>query len=189
MTGRQLINSALRSINAIGREEAPSHDMFEDARETLNLMLGSWSAEQLMPYNLFKYDFDLWAGATNYSINQGTDIAAHTICLSQQPAAGGTQSLTINGDLASGGVATLDVPRHVIITSSANDLARTFVVSGTTTYGDTIEETIVGPNTATVRGFRRFKTITGITIDGNSAGNIMVGSDFIINLRRPVMIP
>lgn len=101
---------------------------------------------------------------------------ADGICLSQTPAAGGVQSLTINGALAAAGVATLDVPRRVSITSAGNDSGRTFTVTGTDRYGHTQTEAIAGPNTATVIGTKDFKTVTGVTIDDDSAGAITVGS-------------
>lgn len=101
---------------------------------------------------------------------------ADGICLSQTPAAGGVQSLTINGVLAAGGVATMDVARRVSITSAGNDSGRTFTVTGTDRYGKTQTEAITGPNTTTVIGAKDFKTVTSITIDDNSAGAITVGS-------------
>lgn len=96
------------------------------------------------------------------------------ISLSQTPAAGGTQSLTITGALAAGGVATLDMPRRVDIASGGNDSARTFVVTGTY-RGNDISESILGGNIATVTTLKDFSTVTGVTIDGNSAGTVKVG--------------
>lgn len=101
---------------------------------------------------------------------------ADGVCASQTPAVGGSQSLTIAGALATGGVATMDVARHVSITSDGDDSARTFTVTGTDRYGASISETITGPDTATVTGEVNFKTVTAVTVDDDTAGAITVGS-------------
>ena len=54
---------------------------------------------------------------------------ADGICASQTPLAAG--ALTINGALATGGVATIAVPARITITSAGNDSTNTFVVVGT----------------------------------------------------------
>jgi len=108
---------------------------------------------------------------------------ADGICQSQAPAGGGVQSLTINGALASGGVATFDVPRRVSITSSGNDSTRTFVVTGTTFNGASISETITGPNATSVSSTVDFKTVTSVTISNNSVGSITVGTNTIAGSR------
>lgn len=101
------------------------------------------------------------------------------ICQSQQPNAGGVQSLLINGALASGGVANLGSQRRVLITSSGNDSIRTFVVTGTNWAGDIISESITGPNASSVYTDLDFKTVTKVTISGNAVGNITVGTNGI----------
>lgn len=98
------------------------------------------------------------------------------ICESQTPAAGGVQALTINGDLATGGVATMDVPRHVSITSAADETGRTFTVTGTDRYGNAISEEITGADTAAANGTRNFATVTEVLVDDDTAGAITVGS-------------
>jgi hypothetical protein len=185
MTGRQLIHSALRTVNAIGHHELPEYGMMESARETLNLLLGSWSAEELMPHHYEPYWADLYAATPGYTINAGDGYDSDSVCKNQMPAASGEQSLTINGTYASGGVATMDVVRHIIITSTADDSARTFTVVGTSMYGDYIEEIFTGPNATTTKGVKQFKTVTSVTVDDDVAGRITVGTDFIINIRRP----
>ena len=99
---------------------------------------------------------------------------ADGVCQSQTP--GGAGDLTINGALATGGVATMDVARHVSITSAGNDSGRTFTVTGTDRYGNTITEAITGPNATTVTGTKNFKTVTQVAIDDAAAGAITVGS-------------
>ena len=104
------------------------------------------------------------------------------VCVSQTPSAGGAQNLTINGALASGGIATLDVNRRVLITSSGNDSGRTFTIYGTNRYGN-VQETITGPNTGVVYSVFDYKTITRVSVDGNTAGNIKVGTNQIASTQ------
>ncbi len=185
MTGRQLINSALRAINAIGNTDVPTHDMFENSREMLNMLFGSMSAEELMPSDFSQVITGLYSAVPNYTINAGDGFDSDSICVNQKPADGGSQTLTLDGTYVTSGVATPDVPRHIIIASTADDSGRTFIVAGTSGYSDTITETITGPNATTVRGVKQFKTVTSVTIDGDATGRLSVGTDFIINMRLP----
>lgn len=103
------------------------------------------------------------------------------VSVSQTPAAGGTQSLTITGAFASGGIATLDIPRRVAITSAGNDSGRTFVVTGTADGERVISESLTGPNTTTVNTTKDFKTVTSVTINGNAAGALKVGTNGVLS--------
>lgn len=96
------------------------------------------------------------------------------VCQSQTPAAGGVQTLTINGAQASGGVATFTAGRLITIASASDDSARTFTVTGTDVNGAAQVETIAGPAT-TVTGTLYFRTVTQVTVDDNTAGAITVG--------------
>jgi hypothetical protein len=101
------------------------------------------------------------------------------ICLSQKPAAGGVQSLTLNGALVVSGVAQLGSQRRVLVTSDANDSVNTFTITGTNWAGTSISETITGPNTTGVYTALDFLTVTSVTISGNAVGNIIVGTNGI----------
>lgn len=100
--------------------------------------------------------------------------SANAICLSQTPAAG---ALTINGALASGGVATLDAPRRVLITTSGNESAKTFVITGTNLTNQVVSESITGPNASTVQSVLDYKTVTSITISATAAAALTVGTN------------
>ena len=107
----------------------------------------------------------------------GMDTAdPNGVSVSQTPAGGGSQELTITGALASGGVATMDIARRVSITSAGNDSARTFTITGTDRYGDTLTEDITGPNATLVVGTKDFLTVTSVLVDDDTAGAILVGS-------------
>jgi len=105
-----------------------------------------------------------------------TTADADGVSASQTPAAGGSQELTINGALASSGVAAFDIPRRASITSAADDSGRVFVITGTNRYGESQTESVTGPNTTTVVGVKDFLTITSVAIDDDSAGALTVGS-------------
>ena len=97
------------------------------------------------------------------------------VCASQTPAAGGEQSLSIDGALVSGGVATIAEAQIITITCAANETGRTFTVTGTDADGVTITEAVAGAAGAlTTTSY--FKTITGITVDDDTAGAIIVGA-------------
>lgn len=98
------------------------------------------------------------------------------ISTAQTPGAAG--DLTITGALATGGVATLDIPRRVAIYSASNISNRTFTVYGTDRDGQTISEgSITGPNNSTVYTAYDFKTVTRIAISGAAAGALIAGTN------------
>ena len=99
--------------------------------------------------------------------------SANAICLSQTPTAG---ALTLNGALVSGGVGILDVARRVLITCAGNESTRSFTLTGTSRSGVVQSETITGPNATTAQSVLDYKTITRITISGNAAAGVTVGT-------------
>ena len=87
------------------------------------------------------------------------------ICTTQTATATGGSSLTINGALATGGVATMDAPRHVSVTSTGNNSAKTFTFTGTDRFGNAITEALSGPTGGTVNGTKNFNTVTAVAIE------------------------
>jgi VCBS repeat-containing protein len=87
----------------------------------------------------------------------------------------GAGNLTIAGALATGGVATFAIPRHVGIYAAGNESARTFTITGTDRTGKTMTEAITGPNATTVYGAKNFKTVTQVAVDAATAGDVEVG--------------
>lgn len=104
-----------------------------------------------------------------------TAASANNICASQTPGAAG--NLTINGSAASGGVATLDTQRRVLITCTGNETGKTFVVYGTNDGGNAIQESLAGPNATTVASSRDYKTVTRISISAAAANALTVGTN------------
>lgn len=73
--------------------------------------------------------------------------------------------LTLNGALTSGGVATLDPPREVTITSADDFSMVIFTVIGYDENNQAAQEAIVGPNNTTKTSTVKFKTVTRIATD------------------------
>ena len=96
------------------------------------------------------------------------------ICTAQTPAEAG--ALTLDGALVSGGVATLDVPRHLLLTTSADESAKTVTITGTDRYGNALTVSTTLPNNSTKIVAYNFKTVTGIVIDAATAAAIKVGT-------------
>lgn len=88
----------------------------------------------------------------------------------------GAASLTITGALASGGVATLDIPRTVSFYSGGDISGVTFTLTGTDRMGDALTETVTGPNTTTVYSEYYYKTVTAIAASAAVGTNVEVGS-------------
>lgn len=109
------------------------------------------------------------------------NVDADGISVAAAVAAAG--NLTLGGALTSGGTFTADYPRQIAVTSSGNDSARTFTVTGTDPNGVAQTEDISGPNAGSTESTKYFKTITSIAADDACAGNISVGTvdEFVTN--------
>lgn len=94
----------------------------------------------------------------------------------------------ITGALASGGVATFDVPRNIVITGATSVTAVTFRVTGTDLYGNVLIENILGPVGAlTTAGKKAFKTVTAVTVSATTTAVVTVGTGDVLGL--PVYLP
>lgn len=105
---------------------------------------------------------------------------ATKIALSQ--AVGGAGNLTLNGALVSGGVATLDTPRRVTITSLTGDNSGvTFTVYGTDFAGYPLQASTLGAvssgSPVAIDVGVSFLTVTKITASGASTGNVEAGTN------------
>jgi len=110
-------------------------------------------------------------------------VALSATAVAAAQAVAGAGNLTINGASASGGVATLDVPRAVsVVSSAAGDTTQTATVYGTDAYGVPMTEAIAFNGTTTVAGQKAFKTVTRVAISAALAGNASVGSTDILGL-------
>jgi hypothetical protein len=97
------------------------------------------------------------------------------IALAQSGTAG--TALTLNGSLVSGGVATLDAPRRVIITPAANESANVFTITGTDVYGRTQVEALNGVASGSAVTAHDFATVTSIVPTNNTSGTVTSGTN------------
>lgn len=119
---------------------------------------------------------------------------ADGICASQKPAGAG--ALLINGAATAGGVFTTGstmVGRRCTITSDADDSGRTFTFTFRSALNGTdYTITQAGPNntTATVGTLLQHvmvDTLTAISVDGATTGNITVGFDVCFLIQSPIL--
>jgi len=106
---------------------------------------------------------------------------ADGICESQTPSGAG--ALTLDGVLVSGGVATLDAARRVLITAVGDESGKTFVITGTSYNGQVQSETITGPNATTAQSVLDYKTVISVTISAAAANAITVGTNGVASSR------
>ncbi len=120
------------------------------------------------------------------SLGSPDALDADGVCAAQ--AVSGAGDLTINGALASGGVATMDVARGLqAVSSNAGDTTQTLTITGTDHYGETVVETITLNGTTAVSGKKAFRTVTKVTASAGTTGNVSVGTTDVIGL--PVFLP
>lgn len=110
--------------------------------------------------------------------------------------AAGTTNQTIGGALASGGVATMDYARNVVITVTHGSavVAMSGVITGTDRFGRTITEdwsVTAGGTSKVFTGKKGFKTVTGITevvAADASANTIISGTGKVFGLLVPCSV-
>lgn len=108
--------------------------------------------------------------------------ADNNISTSQTPGAAG--NLTITGALASGGVATLDVPRRVLVTVAADEHTKTITIYGTDRNGNAITSSPTLPSAAgVVYTDEDFKTVTRVAISAATTGALKVGTTTVGSSR------
>lgn len=99
--------------------------------------------------------------------------AANSVALSQSSV---SNALTLNGALASAGVATMDVPRNVVAAWTGTAIA---TVTGTDYYG--APQTEVSASGTTMTGKKAFKTVTAVAFNA-AVTAATVGSGVAIGL-------
>lgn len=86
-------------------------------------------------------------------------------------------SVTLNGTLVSGGVATLDKPRRILFTFASSEVGHNYVLTGTNWGGNVIGETIVGTAPGAVASVLSYATLTSVVADAASTGNVSIGTN------------
>lgn len=106
----------------------------------------------------------------------GIASSPNSVALSQKPASGGYQHLTLNGSAVVAGVAVFSTQIGVSITSTGNESTLYFKIEGTNQLGYLQTEQVLGPNVGTVHSNLFYTTVTSVIVSGNTAGNITVGN-------------
>lgn len=88
----------------------------------------------------------------------------------------GAGSLTLNGALVVSGVAQLGSQRVVGIASTGNLSGVTFTIYGTDEPGNTISESLAGPNNNTVSTTLNFFTVNQVAASAAVGTNVTVGT-------------
>ena len=86
-----------------------------------------------------------------------------------------------------GYVATLDMPRRLIITSAGNDSGMNFAITGTDWNGNQATETLTGGNAAAVQSLYDYSTVTSIVASAATASTVTVGTNGVAS-SRPVRL-
>lgn len=114
-----------------------------------------------------------------------TSGSATAVATAQTPGAAG--NLTINGGLASGGVATMDKARRILVTTVSDESAKTLTIYGTDWNGNLISEVMTGPNATTAYTNMDFATVTRVAVSAAFTGNVSVGTNGIASSRWVAM--
>jgi hypothetical protein len=126
--------------------------------------------------NTFKMqESRLWA------VDLGSPNVADADGIAASQSVGAAASFLINGALATGGVATFDVPRNVVAAWTTTSV---LTITGTDEYGVTISE--VSASGTSHAGKKAFKTVTSVTSSA-SITLATVGSGDVLGL--PVFLP
>lgn len=86
-------------------------------------------------------------------------------------------ALTLNGAAVTGGTATLDTQRRVLVTSAGNDSGITFAILGTNETGNPIFERVTGASGAAVASLQDYLTITSVTPSSGTASGVQIGTN------------
>lgn len=81
-----------------------------------------------------------------------------------------------NVSVGTNGIATLDTPRRITLTSGGNDTGITFTVIGTDVNNGVVTEAITGASGGAATSNVSYKTVTSIVASGATATTLTVGS-------------
>ena len=71
---------------------------------------------------------------------------------------------------------TVSTPTQVIVEAGGNESGRTYTVTGTDSTDRILVEELTGPNNSTTTSTQFFKTVTKISVDAATAGDVLVGT-------------
>lgn len=104
--------------------------------------------------------------------------AASDNCIAANQTLSGAGNFNLNGSAVSGGVATLDTGRRVLLTFAGDETGHNFTIYGTLqSTGAAISEVVAGTTAGTVATVQDFKTVTQATSDSATTGNVKIGTN------------
>lgn len=113
----------------------------------------------------------------NTSITATTKTYSTVTSVTADGAAAGNVSVGVNGTV------TLDEPRRVLLTTTADETGITFTITGTDWNNNPISETLAGVNTTTAYTDYDFATVTSITVDGAATAALTIGTNGVASSR------
>ena len=133
-------------------------------------------------------------GPNNYASQTAVITGANTGIASSAVLFFSVKSITTSGATAAaitagtgGYVATLDMPRRVIITSAGNDSAITFAITGTDWNGNQATEVLTGGNATAVQSLYDYATVTSIVPSSATASTVTAGTNGVAS-SRPIRL-
>ena len=102
---------------------------------------------------------------------------------------GAAGNFVIDGIAASGGVATLDAPRRILLTFAADESGHTFTVYGVSHNGQAISEAVAGTAAGTVYTNNDFLTVTRVASSAATTGNVSFGTNGVGSSRWVYVSP
>lgn len=128
-----------------------------------------------------------WGAGSAHNRAAPAAAAANNVLASQ--AIAGAADGVINGALATGGVATLDVPRSLqMVSANAGDTTQTVTVRGFDEYGEALTETRTLNGTTIVLFLKAFKTVNRVTFSAALAGAVTMGTTARLGLPFRIRI-
>lgn len=112
------------------------------------------------------------------TVTVGPLAAADDNGIAESQTTAGAADLTLDGALVTDGVAYLDTPRQVIVTSGGNDTNVTFTIYGTTYGGQSVSESITGASGGASATQTDFATVTRVHASAaTSVSGVIVGTN------------
>jgi len=71
---------------------------------------------------------------------------------------------------------SISTPTQVIVKAGGDESGRTYTVTGTDSVDAVLVEELTGPNNSTTTSTKFFKTVTQISVDAATAGDVLVGT-------------
>ena len=113
----------------------------------------------------------------------GSQVAANTTVIGVLTGTGGVGTYVVNVAQAvssttiyANAVATLDTPRFILFTTSANESAKTLTITGVDANGSTVTELLTAPNATTGASVTSWRSISQISLSATAAGTFTVGT-------------